>query len=98
NLLESIELLTTSSRTFPTKCVDGIDANRARAQELPEKNTIIITALNPSLGYDNGAQIATQPLATGRPAQTLALEAAPPPEEELDKALDLKKITEGGIV
>ncbi len=98
NLLESIELLTTSSRTFATKCVDGIEANRERAQELLEKNAIVITALNPYIGYDNGAKIAKEAVATGRSVRELVLEAGLLTEEELDKALDLKKMTEGGIV
>ena len=94
----SIELLTTSSHTFATKCVDGIEANRERAQELLEKNAIVITALNPYIGYDNGAKIAKEAVATGRSVRELVLEAGLLTEEELDKALDLKKMTEGGIV
>ncbi|HEX6946876.1 MAG TPA: class II fumarate hydratase [Acidimicrobiia bacterium] len=98
NLLESIELLTTSTRTFAVRCVDGIEANRDRAQELLERNAIIVTALNPYIGYDNGAKIAKEAAATGRSVRELVLEAGLLSEEELDKALDLKKMTEGGIV
>lgn len=98
NLLESIELLTTASRTFAERCVDGIEANRRRAQELLERNAIVITALNPYIGYDNGAKIAKESVATGRTVRELVLEAGLMSEEDLDKALDLKKMTEGGIV
>lgn len=97
NLLESIELLTTASRTFAERCVDGIEANRRRAQELLERNAIVITALNPYIGYDNGAKIAKESVATGRTVRELVLEAGLMSEEDLDKALDLKKMTEGGI-
>jgi len=98
NLLESIDLLTTSSRTFTVKCVDGLEANRERATELLEKNAIVVTALNPYIGYDNGAKIAKEAARTGRSVRELVLEAGLLSEEELDKALDLKKMTEGGIV
>jgi fumarate hydratase, class II len=98
NLLESIELLTSSATTFATRCVDGIEANRGRAQELLERNAIVVTALNPYIGYDSGAKIAKESAATGRSVRDLVLEAGLMTEEELDKALDLKKMTEGGIV
>jgi fumarate hydratase, class II len=98
NLLESIELLTTSAATFATRCVDGIEANRDRAQELLERNAIVVTALNPYIGYDSGAKIAKESAATGRSVRELVLEAGLMSEEDLDKALDLKKMTEGGIV
>jgi fumarate hydratase, class II len=97
NLLESIELLSTASATFATKCVDGIEANRERAQQLLERNAIVVTALNPYIGYDNGARIAKEAAATGRSVRELVLEAGLMTPEELDKALDLKRMTEGGI-
>ena len=98
NLLESIELLSTASVTFATRCVDGIEANRDRAQELLERNAVVVTALNPYIGYDNGARIAKESAATGRSVRELVLEAGLMTAEDLDKALDLKKMTEGGIV
>ncbi len=98
NLLESIHLLSTASATFATRCVDGIEANRERARQLLEQNAIVVTALNPYIGYDNGAKIAKESAATGRPVRELVLEAGLMTAEELDKALDLKKMTEGGIV
>ena len=48
NFLESVSLLTSASDTFRERCVEGLEANRGRAQELVEKNAIIVTALNPS--------------------------------------------------
>jgi fumarate hydratase class II len=98
NLLESIRLLSAASATFAAKCVDGIEANRARAQELLERNAIVVTALNPHIGYDNGARIAKQAAATGRSVRELVLEAGLMTPEELDEALDLRRMTEGGIL
>ncbi len=98
NLLQSIGILASGSATFAERCVDGIEANRGRARELLERNAIVVTALNPHIGYDNGARIAKEAAATGRSVRELVLEAGLMTEEELDKALDLRKMTEGGIV
>jgi len=97
NLLESAGLLTNAGDAFRERCVDGLEANEARAQELVEKNAIIVTALNPHIGYDNGARIAKEAVATGRSVRALVLEAGLMSEEELDDALDIKKMTEGGL-
>ncbi len=97
NLLESIRLLSNACVAFETKCVVGIEANAERARELVERNAIIVTALNPHIGYDNGARIAKEAVATGRPVRELVLEAGLMSEDDLDKALDIKSMTEGGI-
>jgi fumarate hydratase, class II len=97
NLLESIGLLANAADTFATRGVDGIEANEQRARELVERNAIIVTALNPHIGYDNGARIAKESVATGRSVRELVLEAGLMSEEELDEALDLKGMTEGGL-
>jgi fumarate hydratase class II len=97
NLLESIELLANAADTFATRGVDGIEANEQRAREMVERNAIIVTALNPHIGYDNGAKIAKESVATGRSVRELVLEAGLMSENELDEALDLKGMTEGGL-
>jgi fumarate hydratase class II len=97
NLAESISLLTNASDTFRELCVDGLEANRDRAQTLVEKNAIIVTALNPHIGYDNGARIAKEAVSSGRSVRELVLEAGLMTSEELDDALDIKKMTEGGV-
>jgi fumarate hydratase class II len=97
NLLESIELLANAADTFATRGVDGIEANEQRAREMVERNAIIVTALNPHIGYDNGAKIAKESVATGRSVRELVLEAGLMSEDELDEALDLKGMTEGGL-
>jgi len=97
NLLESIGLLAAASKTFATKCVDGIVVNTERVRELLERNAVVVTALNPHIGYDNGARIVKEAAATGRSIRELVLEAGLMTPDELDAALDLKKMTEGGI-
>jgi len=98
NLLESITLLANASRLFAERCVKGIVADESRIKELLEKNVIIVTALNPHIGYDNGAKVAKEALATGRSVRDLVLEKGLLTQEELDRALDLRRMTEGGIL
>jgi fumarate hydratase class II len=97
NLLESVSLLANASDTFATRCIDGIEVNDDRPRELVERNSIVVTALNPHIGYDNGARIAKEAVASGRSIRELVLEEGLMTAEELDVALDLKKMTEGGI-
>ena len=97
NLFESAGILANGCDAFRERCVDGLEANEKRAQELVEKNAIIVTALNPHIGYDNGAKIAKEAVATGRSVRELVLEAGLMTEDELDDALDIKKMTEGGL-
>jgi fumarate hydratase class II len=97
NLLESIGLLAAAASTFAARCVDGIEVNTDRVRELLERNAVIVTALNPHIGYDNGARIVKEAAVTGRSVRELVLQAGLMSEEELDAALDLKKMTEGGI-
>jgi fumarate hydratase class II len=97
NLLESIGLLSAAASTFAVRCVDGIEVNTERVQELLERNAVIVTALNPHIGYDNGARIVKEAAATGRSVRELVLESGLMTGEELDAALNLKKMTEGGI-
>jgi len=97
NLLESVSLLANAARTFASRCVDGIEVNADRVRELLERNAVIITALNPHIGYDNGARIVKEAAATGRSVRELVLESGLMTAEELDAALDLRKMTQGGI-
>jgi fumarate hydratase class II len=97
NLLESIEILANACDVFRERCVEGLEANHQRARELLERNAIVVTALNPHIGYDNGAKIAKEAVATGRSIRELVLEAGLMTEEELDEALDVKGMTEGGL-
>jgi fumarate hydratase class II len=98
NLSESIDLLTNASRVFAEKCVDGMTANEDRARELVERNINIVTALNPHIGYDNGAKVAKEALATGKSVRQVVLELGLMSETDLDRALDFRKMTEGGVL
>lgn len=58
NLLQSIRLLADASRSFADHCVAGITANTARISRMVEESLMLVTALNPHIGYDNAAKIA----------------------------------------
>ncbi|MCI5060035.1 MAG: class II fumarate hydratase [Alphaproteobacteria bacterium] len=58
NVLQSIELLADSCNSFVKNCVEGIEANEKRITELMENSLMLVTALNPHIGYDNAAKIA----------------------------------------
>jgi fumarate hydratase class II len=98
NLDESIALLAAAARVFAEKCVAGLQADEARCRELVERNVIIVTALNPHIGYDNGAKVAKEALASGRSVRQVVLDHGLMSEADLDRALDLKRMTEGGIL
>ncbi len=96
-LLESIGILAGAVTTFTERCVTGIRANEARAQELLEKNPSIATALNPYIGYDRAAEIAKRSAKEGRSVRDVATEEGVLSPEELDQALDVRGMTEPGL-
>jgi fumarate hydratase class II len=98
NLLESIDLLAAAANVMREKMVDGIEADEDRAKFLLEQNVIIITALVPVIGYDKSAEVAKKAFKEGRGVRDVALELGVLPEDELDRALDLRPMTEGGVV
>jgi fumarate hydratase class II len=98
NLLQSVDLLTSAATIFRTKCIDGLEADAERARALVEQSFPIITALVPKIGYEAAADIAKEALATGRGVREIAAERKVLPPEELEEALDVQRLTEGGIV
>jgi len=98
NLSESISILANAARVFAERCVEGLEANEDRARELVERNVIVVTALNPHIGYDAGAKVAKEALATGKSVRQIVLEHGLMTEEDLDRVLDLKRMTEGGVL
>ena len=98
NLLESIALLASACRLFADKCISGLEADEARCRELVEASFPIVTALVPAIGYDAAAEISKEAYKSGRTIREVALEKRVLGEKELDEALDLEKMTRGGIV
>ena len=97
NLLQSAELLAAAADTFRERCVEGIRANEERARWLVEQNIIVVTALVPHIGYDAAAKVAKEALASGRSVREVVLDTGLMEPDQLDRALDLRKMTEGGV-
>ncbi len=98
NVLESIALLAASCTNFAAQCVDGITANAERCRELVEKDLATVTSLVPTIGYDRSAELAKKALKEDRPLREVVKEAGVLSDEEVDAALDLKRMTEGGVL
>jgi fumarate hydratase class II len=94
NLLQSIGLLSSTSRLFAEKCVDGIEANLAGCEASAEGTLAVATALNPFIGYDKAAEIVKEASASGGTLREVARKHGVD-EETLDQALDLRKIAAG---
>ena len=97
NLLQSLEILANVSRVLADKALSGFTVNREAIAELVEKNPIMVTALNPVVGYELGAKIAKQAYAQGRQVKEVAAEHTQLSSEELDRLLDPRELTLGGI-
>ena len=96
NLLESSELLANGARALADKAIAGFTVNEENLREALDRNPILITALNPIIGYEKGAAIAKQAYAEGRPVLDVAREQTDIAEDELVKLLDPAKLTYGG--
>jgi fumarate hydratase class II len=97
NLLESIRLLANVSRLLGERAIAGFSVNRARLGEALERNPILVTALNPVIGYEKGAAIAKQAYAEGKPILEVATRMTDLPREQLERLLDPTELTRGGI-
>jgi fumarate hydratase class II len=97
NLCQSIELLAAASRVLADKAVAGFTVNEEHIASLVGRNPILVTALNPVIGYEMGAKIAKKAYAEGRSLKDVALELTGLTAEELDRLLDPRQLTEGGI-
>jgi fumarate hydratase class II len=94
NLLESIRLLTTTSKAFAEKCVDGIRANEAGCERSAEATLAAATALNPYIGYDRAAEIVKEAANSGRMLREVAYEKGVD-EQTYNQAMDLRAMARG---
>jgi fumarate hydratase class II len=111
HLFEMMQVIIGSVKAFTEKCVLGVTANREKAEGWLARNAIVVTALNPLIGYSAGAALVKEALARNATIQEVALEKVrqgslkhregnrPVTEEEITRTLsDLRRLTEGGIV
>jgi fumarate hydratase class II len=97
NLLTSIGLLARGTRALAERCIAGAEPNVARLDEVLARNPILVTALNPVIGYERAAAIAKRAYAEGRPVFDVALEMSGLEKEELRRLLDPAALTRGGL-
>ena len=94
NLQQSIEILANVARLFAHRCIDGLTANEAVLRRNAEMSTAIVTRLNPIIGYEKAAELAKESVKTGVPIKQLVVEKGVLKQEEADKLLDPKVLTE----
>ncbi len=97
NLFEMMQVLIGAVRAFTDKCVAGVTANREKAEGWLAKNAILVTALNPVIGYLKGAEVAKEAMASNRSIKEVVVEKGYLSAEEAARILDARKMTEGGI-
>ncbi|HSQ28022.1 MAG TPA: aspartate ammonia-lyase [Anaerolineales bacterium] len=111
NLFEAMQVMIGAVNAFTNNCVKDLEANQAKAEGWLEHNAIIVTALNPMIGYASGAQLVKEALNSNLSIRQLALSKAergelinqttkkPVTPQEIEAALgDLRKLTEGGFI
>ncbi|TAL71533.1 MAG: aspartate ammonia-lyase, partial [Rhodanobacter sp.] len=97
NLLESIRILANVSRLLADKSIAGFTVNKERVNQALAMNPILVTALNPVIGYEKGAATAKKAYKEHRPIMDVALETTGLSKAELSKLLDPLALTKGGI-
>ncbi len=97
NLNEMMTVMIGAVRAFTEKLMRDLTLNRERTESWLERNPILVTALNPIIGYNNGAAVAKKALAEGKSVREVVLELGLMEAAELDAALDAYGMTEGGI-
>ncbi len=97
NLFEMEHVLIGAIEVFTTKCVAGITANAEKATGWLAKNAILVTALNPVIGYAKGAEVAKEAMATGKTIREVVVEKGYLTEDRVDELLDVRAMTDGGI-
>ncbi len=97
NLLQSIAILASASRVLADSAIAGFAVNEEHLRAALARNPILVTALNSVIGYEKGAAIAKKAYREGRSVLDVADEDTDLSREELERLLDPKALTEGGI-
>jgi fumarate hydratase class II len=98
NLLQSIQLMAAVSHRLADDAIAGFTVNHAQIEAALARNPILVTALNPVIGYEKGAAIAKQAYAEGRAIVDVALEQTDLDRATLERLLDPARLACGGIV
>jgi fumarate hydratase class II len=98
HLLESLEILGKAAIIFARKCVRGVRANRERCLAYAERTASLVTAVAPVIGYDAAAEVFRRVVAQDKPVRQVILDAGLLSEDEVDRILDLTRLTRGGRI
>jgi len=96
SLHEAIHCLANGARVFADQCVNGIEADAVRCRELVDRSLMLVTALNPHIGYDAAASVAKEALAKNKTLREVVLEKGLLDAATLDRALDPVAMTKPG--
>ncbi len=97
NILQSIHLLSNASRLLADRAIAGFKVNEDKLAEALDRNPILVTAMNPVIGYEKGAAIAKKAYAERRAVRDVAAEMTDLSEREISRLLDARSLTRGGI-
>ena len=92
-LHEAVHVLSNGARQFADACVVGLEADEARCRELVDRSLMLVTALNPHIGYDAAAAVAKEALATGKTLKEIVLAKGLMTTEALDASLKPSRMT-----
>ena len=93
NILQSIEIMSDSAKTFAIYCVKGIKANKKRIKHLLDNSLMLVTALAPKIGYDKAASIAKRAHKNGTTLKYEVIKAGLIKESEYNKIMNPLKMT-----
>ena len=97
NLVQSLEILSSISRALADSAIAGFTVREDRINEALDRNPILVTALNPVIGYELGAATAKQAYKDGKPILDVALEMTDLDADRLRELMDPLELTKGGI-
>jgi fumarate hydratase class II len=97
NILQSIKLLTDSTNSFTVRCLIGIEANEAKIEEYLDRSLMLVTALNPIIGYDKAAEIAQKAFKENISLKESSVKLGYLTAEEFDKHVNPEEMTESNI-
>ena len=92
--MQSTRLLSDVIRSFTDNCLTGLKANEARIKELVDNSLMLVTALNPHIGYDNAAKIAKKAHSEGSTLREAALATGLVTAEQFDEWVDPAKMVQ----
>ena len=96
-MLQSIRLLTDVARSFTDNCVVGIEPNRERIKKLVGDSLMLVTALNPHVGYDNAAKIAKKAHGENKTLKQAAVELGLLSEADFDRLIKPEEMVGAGL-